>query len=114
MPKVNTFARRQFTAELWNYNSVTGPDGINTRTYFFKRNIELDVSQTLLGKLSVLLGEDAGDAMLSARLHKLKNKDGVELYPGGIYVMSLLTPNMNPFGVREGFRATATLSLTEE
>lgn len=111
---MNTFQRFRYTADLWNYTVVSDPaDGHNTNVYSYARPITLDVTQNLQGRLGITFGEDASDVMLAARLHRVKDINGTELYPGGIYVLSLVTPNLNVFGVREGFRASATLSLME-
>lgn len=114
MPKVDTFHRKHYTADLWNYKIITDPaDGSQSEEYFFVRNLQLEVTPAFLGRMTVFFKDSDSDVMLWARLHRLKDKNGLELYPGGIYTLSTFVPNMNSFGAREGFRAQAALEYSE-
>lgn len=114
MPKLDTFHRPTYTADLWNYKVVTDPaDGSQEEVYFFVRNIQLEVTPAFLGRMTIFFKDSDDDIMLWARLHRLKDKYGRELYPGGIYALSTFVPNMNMFGAREGFRAQAALEFSE-
>lgn len=111
MPKSAAFQKLRFTARVYNYTEVSDSTASNTRVYSFYKDIRLDVQQTVFGKLNVVLPDDSADIMQRARLEVLRDNDGNEIYPGGIWELQGVQPILNNFGRREGYRSVAQLAL---
>lgn len=103
--------KMRFTAKVHNYTEVTGSTGVNTRTYSYFKDMDLDVQQTVFGKLNIILPDDADEVMQRARLLELKDKFGNEVYPGAVWELQGVVPIIDSFGRREGYRTVAQLAL---
>lgn len=112
MPKLSTFRQLPYTARLYNYRTVSGGGqvGDNTKEFFFVRDIKLDLSTGMFGRITLFFGDDASIVMPAARLEQLKDKNGKELYPGGIWTLNGIMPVVTVFGTAEGFQAEARLT----
>lgn len=112
MPKLSTFRTLPYTAKLYNYRDVTGTGevGDSKRTYFYVRDIKVDLSTGMFGRITIYFGDDALNVMPAARLEQLKDKNGREIYPGGIWTLNGIMPIVTVFGTTEGFQAEARLT----
>lgn len=110
MPKLMTFRKLPYSGEIWNYNITTVPGG-EEKTYFLFKETKLDLGQNVFGKLNVFLPEDCEGIMLDAQLRNLRDKQGNEIYPDGTWYLTGVSPSLNLYGGREGFRAVAQLSF---
>ena len=114
MPKVDAFKKHPFTARAFNYNVITDSAGKNSNEYYFYKDVELDVTLSTFGRIVVLFPDDAFGIMPEANLEQLKDKNGNEIYPGGVWTLAGVTPIISTFGVRDGFRANATLTFVTQ
>lgn len=112
MPKLSTFRSLPYTAKVYNYRDITGTGevGDSQRTYFYLKDIHLDLSTGIFQKITVFFDNGASDLMPAARLEHLKDKNGREIYPGGIWTLQGLIPIVTIFGTTEGFQADAKLT----
>lgn len=112
MPKLSTFRTLPYTAKVFNYRDISGGGqvGDNTREFFFLKDIKLDLSTGMFGRITIFFGEDGRTVMPAARLEQLKDKNGLELYPGGIWTLNGIMPVVTMFGTAEGFQAEARLT----
>lgn len=112
MPRLDTFRKLPYQARLFNYTSATTEQNGQVDTYFYVRDVRCDLTQSLFGRITILFGDDGRDIMPNARLERLVNKDGVEVYPGGIWTLTAITPVLTVFGTAEGFSGEARLTRT--
>lgn len=105
MPNLFSYQRYQFSANLWHDEAPGEPGGL-----VFLRLIVLDVSQDEYGRIVCRMGNQESDVKAADQLHSLRNREGVELYPGGVWVLESYEPELNIFDHREGFRGRANLA----
>lgn len=111
MPVFNSFRKYLYTGKVYNYNIVSDNTGSNNFVYYYFKDVAFDLSQAVFGKVTLTFSDDTTGVMPRARVEQLKDKDGNEVYPGGIWVFNGILPAINNFGQREGFRGTADLTF---
>lgn len=110
MPKLHAYKRFNYTADIYDYRLVTGPDGVSDPVYFLLRGVTLDVVQDEFGRLLCMFKDSEADLKPLVQLNNLKDKDGREIYPAGIWTLDTFEPNLNLMDKREGFRGRASLT----
>lgn len=110
MPKLNSFRDLPFTAKVFNYTKKSDPTGAPILTYGYFKDIKCGVTQGIFGRATLTFGDDAHDIMDSAQLRDVRDKDGNEVYPNGVWTLQGIVPLLTPFGTREGFRGDAKLT----
>lgn len=110
MPKLSGFRTWQFNANVYNYTVTTDGGASPVLHYFFLRNVNVDISQGIFGKITVFFRDSEADVMNSAQLFQLRDRSGKEIFPSAIWTIQGLQPVINIFGQREGFRANATVT----
>lgn len=110
MAKVKAFQKFPFSAIAWDFNLIAEPSGGNIRSYFLLRPVKLDVIQDDFGRILCIFEDSANDLKPGIQLRSLKDRAGLELYPGGIWSLATFEPDLNAFGYREGFRSRASLT----
>lgn len=110
MPKFGIFLKKPFTARVFNYTQRSDPTGAPIRTYAYARDIKVNVTQGVFGKIVVTLPDDATDVMEFAQLRNLTDAQGNEVYPDGVWTLNGLVPIITAVSTREGFRADAKLT----
>lgn len=110
MPRLDTFRKLPYRAKLYNYNTVTSDQTGQTLNYFYVRDVSCDLTQSLFGRITIMFGDDGRDILPQARLEQLVDKNGLEVYPGGIWTLTSITPNLTVYGTTEGFSGAATLT----
>lgn len=113
MPQLSTFRTLPYSAKVYNYRDVTDAGGGNTRQYTYLKDIKLDLSTGMFMRVTLFFGNDAADLMPAARLEQLKDKQGNEVYPGGLWTLQGIVPVLTVFGTREGFQAEAKLTHSQ-
>lgn len=111
MPQLYTWRTYGFTADAWDYNIVTDSTGGSELVYFFSKSIELDVTQDEFGRILCEFKPTEGNMAPMWRLFNLRDKNGLELYPAGVWTLDTYEPRLNAFKQREGFRGRATLTF---
>lgn len=104
--KINAFRDNdpKWSADLWTFVQVTGPDGANKNTYSFNRRINFTVVSGAMGKLDAHFSEDEADVRQLCQLYNFNTPTGVEVETAGVWQVQLISPWINMWGVREGFR----------
>lgn len=105
--KLNTFQRHDFTANLWRFQATTDGSGGTVRTYFLDRNINVRVVTSVAGRLFIYFMDSEHDAVNKCLLYNLKDASGTEVRDGGVWELDKCEPNMNVWGLREGFKGIA-------
>lgn len=105
--KLSAFRNKEpkFTADLWGYTTVTGPDAVNTRTFHFSRAISFNAVTGNFGKIDVFFQDTESDVRAFDQLINFKGPDGNPMFPNSVYQVEMVAPFINIWGRREGFRA---------
>lgn len=110
MPRLDTFRKLPYTAKLYNYRTATTEQNGVVNTYFYVRDVKCDLTQSLFSRITIMFGDDGRDIMPKARLEVLKDRNGDEVYPGGIWTLTGITPILTVYGTTEGFAGNAELT----
>lgn len=104
--KVDAFKKKDysFTADLYTFTKTTDAAGGNVNTYTLARTIQFAAVTSVFGKMTVYFQDADADITLNCQLQKVKDKSGVEMNPGFIWLVEQVAPNINMWGHREGFR----------
>jgi hypothetical protein len=94
------------TAEVWSVMDQDADSGV--MTFAYDRTIPCKFVTRKLG--SSLLADVGLD--LFDQLRNVRDMNGVEVNPGGIYVIKQLLPVTNVFGFVEGMSYTVTSATT--
>lgn len=113
MPRVQAYKKYPFSADAWSFNTTTDGEGGNNLNYFLLRPITLDVVQDSFGRILCMFKDSEGDFKPSMRLLSLRDKNGLELYPNGVWTLDTFEPDITTYNLREGFRARASLTHEE-
>lgn len=98
----------KFTADLWHYSSTTDAEGGEVRTYSFARKINLKALSGTFGKMKLYFPEDCADVINGMRLYNFCDAAGTEMQTNAIWEIDQFQPDLNMWGIREGFTARGT------
>lgn len=110
MPKLHAYKKFPYTAAVFGFRVTSDPSGGEVRTYYFLRNITLDVLQDDYGRVLCFFRDSEEDLKPAVRLASLKGSNGTELYPGGVWTLNTFEPHITSMDTREGFRGRADLT----
>lgn len=104
--KITAFRAKDytFTADLWTFTQVTGPDGANSLKYAFNRTIQLVTVSGTFGKMNVYFKDSEVDVHPKHQLWNLRDSDGNELSKSAVWMVDSIAPFINVWGKREGFK----------
>lgn len=98
----------KFTADLWTFTTSTDAEGGVVRTFSFARSITLLAQTGMFGKMKVFMQDVDSDIIVGYQLHNFLDAAGTELQANAIWEIDQFQPNLNMWGVREGFVGRVT------
>lgn len=108
MPKLNTVKNYHLTAQFWSYTNITSADGtVTNRQYNFNRNIGVKAGTNLIGELLIYTSEKL---QLGGQIKNLLDRNGEEVYVGGIWQITQNSPVINGLGNKEAYKYKAVLT----
>lgn len=111
MPRLDTFRKLPYRARLFNYTTTTTEQTGQVLTYSYVKDVNCDLTQSLFGRITIMFSNEDGKIIMpKARLEQLVDNEGNEVYPGGIWTLTGITPILTVFGTTEGFSGTADLT----
>lgn len=113
--KINAFRNNdpKFTADLWKVTLGTGVEGETTRSFAFDRKVGFTAISGSFGKLEVRFDDSYDDLMTLDQFFNLYGPDGQELMENGVWQMDNVSPYINIWGHREGFKARLSFIGTD-
>lgn len=108
--KLFTWRRYNYTADFYDYTIQNDANG--TLSYFLKGPVEIDFMNDPSAPRVVILSDKP--LRRKSQLANIRGRDGKELLPGAIYLVTTVEVVLNPFGKREGFRMRAALANEPE
>jgi hypothetical protein len=104
--KISAFKNKDynFTADLWTFTNVTDASGGQTKSYTLNRNIKLILVTGIFGKMTCYFQDSEADLQINDQLRNVKDASGNEMNPGFIWFVDQFVPNINSWGLREGFK----------
>ncbi len=106
--KSNTTKEYLYRGDLYSYTVVTSADGTVTNNVYVTTPtvVALGISVNLLGDLVI---ESPTKMQLNAYLERVVDRNGDEIYDGGVWKIFQTAPLLNGLGVKQGYRYRATL-----
>lgn len=105
--KIVSFRAKEamFSADLWSFATTTDAEGGSIKTYSFDRTIFFNAVTGNFGKTDVFFQESEHDVRAFCQLRNFKSPDGTEMMDKGVFQVEMISPFINIWGHREGFRA---------
>jgi hypothetical protein len=105
--KITSFRNKEskFSADLWTFVNTTDASGGNVKTYSFNRTIYFNAVTGNFGKIDVFFQDSEHDVRAFCQLQNFKGPDGNEMMDKGVFQVEMISPFINTWGHREGFRA---------
>lgn len=112
--KLNTTKNYFYLADYYSYTLITSADGtVTTRQYVtVPSQVSTDITVNLnnnTGVIGDLTITSEFKLQLNSYLKMILDKNGDEIYEGGIWKITSTMPILNSFGIKEGYRYTAQL-----
>lgn len=104
----NTYKRFNYTVDVYKYILVTSADGtVTTKQYdTVPQNYNIQISTSFIGDLVILANVKF---QKEALLENLKDRNGNEIYSGGVWSITNTQPVTNAMGLVEGYKYKAKL-----
>ena len=106
--KTNQADQYFYTADYYNYTTRTSADGVITeKTYVgVPTKVKLALTVNLFGELAILAETKM---QLDSYLKNIVDKNGDEIYEGGVWKIIATAPWLGPFGIKSGYQYRAEI-----
>lgn len=113
--KFHAFERDKytFTADLYTYVVTRDGEGGPIYTYGYARTITLGAVTDQYARLVIFIRNEDTDVIPLCHLDNLKDSSGQEIWANGIWLINDMTPELNLWGIREGFRGHASIEAED-
>jgi hypothetical protein len=104
----NTLKTYNYLVDYYSYVLVTSADGtVTTKDYVTVPNTyAVAISTSFIGDIVVLSNEKM---QISGYLKNLRDRNGNEVYPDGIWEIRQTQPVLNALGIAEGYKYKAKI-----
>ena len=106
--KTNQADQYFYTADYYSYSLVTSADGtVTTKRYVtIPTQVRLALTVNLFGELAIL---SETKMQLDGYLKNVLDKNGEEIYDGGVWQIIATAPLLSPFGIKSGYQYRAEI-----
>jgi len=105
--KSNTTKEYPYAGDYYGYTLVTSADGtVTNKVYSFSGKVLLSLSVNLLGELLI---ESQSKMQLNSYLKAVLDRNGEEIYTGGIWEIIQTAPILGPNGIKGGYQYRARM-----
>lgn len=106
MPSMFAFQTPQYTAEIWEYERVSGPVvGDWEKVFTYLKPIRCNLTNDGFGRYNVTLNpRDIDGVRVGQEVRNLRDKRGTELTEAGRWVITTLNPILDIFNQLSGHR----------
>ena len=106
--KTNQADQYFYTADYYSYTLLTSADGTVTQRKYstIPSQVKLALTVNLFGELAMLAETKM---QLDGYLKNVLDKNGDEIYEGGVWKIIATAPLLGPFGIKSGYQYRAEI-----
>ena len=104
----NTYKKFNYTGDVYGYRIVTSADGTVTSKEYdvAPRQFKMQISTSFIGDLIILLNQKVQN---ESYIKVIKDRNGDEIYPNGVWKITQTQPITNALGIVEGYKYKAKI-----
>jgi hypothetical protein len=112
MPQLITWKQENFKGEVWNFTTQSGTTP-NTFTYFYTywKDATFSAQSDGMGRLTCFFDKSIDDITTSMQIRNLTDRDGTELFGGGLWTVTEYQPVLDIWDRLSGYRAKLSLNV---